>query len=438
MLGELDPEDEARALALLASDPDTDVRAAAAEKLARSTTLRSFSALVEALVASPMVRLAASTALSQRSEPGASEAIEGLLALREADQAGALRRRGLAEALARRTDPGATAALERLIEQDDLCLELVTGILASRSDPVSTVLLFAMAARGNANALHEALLRVPDAELMATVDGLTPYLRLDASSTPTEHARARVVLHEMERVLTIGSTRAGPLTMPAGWRQAAEAAAKLEYDLALAAEGVLLAAQWIDHPVEQRNVELGEHDDPPFPFLVIGFERDPHEPPIGPLPDGVYAFQHQYAGYSVWNTLLVGYGVALPASFEADEDVRRLLQSCIGTSGELPAVDRGAFEDALARHLRRRVRFESGCEALLLGEPDPICASVLGLPSLRFVSLGAPWRPIYADRPGQVTSGEPLSASHVKALVALGERLGQGAPRIMLVWGNSD
>jgi hypothetical protein len=173
------------------------------------------------------------------------------------------------------------------------------------------------------------------------------------------------------------------------------------------------------------RVDLGEGDEPPFPFAIAGVpidsERDLDR---APRPPGLAYFRHQFGGYACLHETWLGYGVALPPQL-ADR-VRELAAPLWGTRGEsLTAAQLEPWAP-----LFQGAPYE-GWEALMISRTLPPLPRLGGWPVLEFTH---PWRDYVELAGAPVALGDSFGDANVTALRALG----LGEPGVAILWGNSD
>jgi hypothetical protein len=198
-----------------------------------------------------------------------------------------------------------------------------------------------------------------------------------------------------------------------------------------------------------RYVDLGEDEDPPFPFLVAGFpiEDSAKEREVEAAlaarghtgPTGLCWFEHQYGGYSCLQATFLGYGVRLPGSPSALATLQELMRTWYGTHGEPMTAPELAERGASLRDFLPPPGAESGAEGVLIGYPGAPLQCLRDAEVLEFGATRAPWRPRtdVGHDPDIIPCGR-YGEAHEQRLVSLGYTLDLGAPRVIILWGNSD
>jgi hypothetical protein len=188
-------------------------------------------------------------------------------------------------------------------------------------------------------------------------------------------------------------------------------------------------------PPHLLGVDLGQDDDPPFPFAIAGYALDGATPAaFDGAPAGLVIYHHQYGGLSCLQATWVGFGLVIPAAHRPAIDA--VARAWSDTRGEpMPPGERTAWSTRLAAVFPAGI--DTAHEALIVGT-GPGLATLRGFPIL-LPQPPAPWRQWMAlGSPDDVAIGDGLSDVHERALAALGEQLGAGLPRIAILWGNSD
>gem|GEM_PF-4420086 len=192
------------------------------------------------------------------------------------------------------------------------------------------------------------------------------------------------------------------------------------------------------------EIHLGEGDDPPFPCTIAGFlvpydvsrtrVRDAvlglDDPPFG-----LGYFQHATAGIALHYLHIVGYVLVLGP--EERRSVDELAAFVGHTSGERVASgDVATWSTRLGAIVPAGL--ESIIEGLAVGAPGSPRASLDG----RIALVGRPripWRDFVLDVDASTFEPDGVyDGPRERALVTLGAALGLGAPRVVLLWGNSD
>ncbi len=485
VLAELDPDGSAdRALRTLRHDADNEVRGAAAALMAKDTTKASFAALLGAL-ADParFVWEAALDALAGRRDEGIAQA---LIAAFEELAPGDPHAERFFATIALRDEAEAKAFVSRAIDGDTPMTSLVVGA-ASVDALVQIVTRRADRERRDAaNALRpprelgpahrDAILGALERtfwtngppcdsllELAATLafrrepaeafTRFAPYLSRAEVRDDLGVARARALLRTIEDAIGTASVEDreeddedAPAIDPR-WRAPVEALVDVREigDVALAAAKAL---RWLTGDFELPrvvSVNLGEGDDEPFPFFVAGFEL-PYgfvldEARLASIPGTarVHSFAHQCGGYACHQASFLGIAVRAPAGLFAADPAAALADAWLDSHGE-PMTDPDLEE--WTRAIRAHVAvpaFASGQEAILVTVACFPAASLRGLSTLHFRARARPWEGVhFYGPPPAIEDAGPYDDAHDASLAELGDALGLGRPRIILLWGNSD
>ena len=255
------------------------------------------------------------------------------------------------------------------------------------------------------------------------------------------------VLRAVEEFLQAASEDVTPPAAPpvdARWGEVAERLSPRSDDAGLEARFIVDALAWFSGSlvVYPRLVSLGEGDDPPFPFLILGWQDPGDTLPMATLPgepgvmpgECILAFDHQYGGYACLQARIIGIPLSLP-EWRGDT-VARLATAWWETAGDdMSAPDLAEWSAALGMEL------ESGCEALLIGRPPAHLEGFFGRSWLRLSARRAGWHrclEIWSADSVVVEEGGLFLEDQAALLRSLGERLGLGHPRPFVVWGNSD
>lgn len=342
--------------------------------------------------------------------------------------------------------------LSRIKEGDEPALRArLRSILSALADPAGSGALAPV--RGLLDALVEAeapgwewAYRVNlGARLVLTVmDGAGAF---DELAGRLEGPQAAGVLRAVEEHLQAASEDVTPPAMPPvdeRWEEVAKGQSARTDDAGLEARFIVDAFAWfrgelIPYP---RLIDLGEGDDPPFPFLVVGWEVGGISLPLGTLPgepgalpgEPVHAFDHQHGGHACLQARLIGIPLSLP-EWRGDA-VARLAAAWWETPGNaMSGPDLAEWSAALG------MEFEAGCEALLTGRQQAHLGDFYGRSWLRLRARRAGWHrclEIWSAGSVAVEEGGLFLEEQASALTSLGERLGLGHPRPFIVWGNSD
>lgn len=337
--------------------------------------------------------------------------------------------------LSRRSDDDATRALVALTEDEDeaIALEAARALLPRSLPPSlgeridSTNIGESVAHWLYACAAKAILDDAPDRAYAR----LAPHLEPRAIETSLGRIRAEQILGQLEKRLAASwRSRVVPPPDP---RFLAVCESLGELGSYVHTAFVVMAGGEPDP--SPRNIELGEDDDPPFPFLIAGFALPSRDAPrVAHAAPNLCFFRHQYGGLACLHDTFLGFAVVPPPTVVASERVRRLRDACWDPYGE-------AFTEPELREWSEAFEgfpsFERGAEAMLVSrECDPI--SVLrGLDVLAFGTNEPPWRRwVDLTLTPDVTPSGVYGDAHDAALAALG--LGLGRPRIIYLWGNSD
>lgn len=200
-------------------------------------------------------------------------------------------------------------------------------------------------------------------------------------------------------------------------------------------------------PAALRKIHSGAEDGDVF--VLAGFEvrelsveaLSEVAERLGPrIETNLHYVEHQYGGTSCRQTRLVGLPLSSP-------DLRKTFRE--DGEGELALFHASESHDfpALQQLLKPFVPgfplpTESE-EAFVATEPmlDSLCEALEGLPMVRMLPNAAPWRPIsgFWDVPGDAMRPVgPFTKAEHHLLNALGCALDLGAPRLFVLWANSD
>jgi hypothetical protein len=194
------------------------------------------------------------------------------------------------------------------------------------------------------------------------------------------------------------------------------------------------------------DVDLGEDDDPPFPFLVAGFVAGENVAEadllaafarrVAGMPPGACVYRHQYGGLTCHQATLVGYGVDVPADDAVRTAIAEIIARWWESFGEpIEPRELQRWQRALGTMLPGGVR--GGEEAFLRSLEGPPISCLRGLPVVRPVpDLPGELR-MELPGEGQVTLAGVYGDEHERALQQVGEDVGT-TPIVALLWGNSD
>lgn len=345
--------------------------------------------------------------------------------------------------LHRRSDEDATRALVTLLEDEDeaIALEAARAVHPRSVPPDLRARVGALLAATPAeyhltrwlySCAAKAVLEEPPERAFAT---LAPLLEEHALETNAGRIRAEKILGEIEEKLA-SSWRAKAARVP-DYRFLAvceslstRASTEELRDLASFVRGAFLVLEGRAPTPSPRNVELGEGDNPPFPFFVAGFPLpNGTAPRIAESIPGLFLFGHQYGGHACRQDAFLGFAVAPPSAIIASDSLRRLREASFGSRGD--SFTESELDD-WHEALRGFPPFERGAEALLVSHECEPLAALRGFDVLAF---GAPWRTdIDLTVTPDVTTTGVYGDAHDAALLALG----LGRPRIVYLWGNSD
>lgn len=283
-----------------------------------------------------------------------------------------------------------------------------------------------------------------------------PLLRMPALGTPPGERIGAALLSMLENRLDHTATLTGTereLAMPdLRFRALCEDLQKSHEELRFMATLVVdgfryFQGEYVRPPA--RYVDLGEDEDPPFPFLVAGFpiedsakEREVEaalaaEGHVGPT--GLCWFEHQYGGYSCLQGTFLGYGVRLPDSPSALAALQEVIRTWYGTQGGLMTAPELAECSARLSDFLPPQGAESGAEGVLIGYPGAPLQRLRGAEVLEFGATRAPWRPrTDVGHDPDITPCGRYDEAHEQRLMSLGHALRLGQPRLILLWGNSD
>lgn len=487
MLAELDPSPdaiEARAQQCLFADGDNEVKAAAVATLAHASSAASLSLLMASLAKrSPLIADSAEEALVRRSEPEATATlIAAYLGLALDHHPGRTR---MALVIARRHDQQARVFTRSRVEMRDDTMESVF-VDAVRFDDDNAALWFGfdhggtdVAARA-ARTLTERELDEPQRRrLLAVFDASwrgkergTAFLFqcaaaaiLEGDPEEARHAlraaiapsnltdeaarmRAEGVLRALDvRLMTASDvTHPMPLPISPGW--SAELAPLLgplvPEELRRAASEIVAGLDWFRGPRPpitdaSFEVELGDAGEPPLVFLVAGYRVE--EGPLAVLSRGelaargLHRIHHCYGGTACIHATLIGIPILLP---EAHRAAALELASTMTSGGErLSATELAAWNAILASS--NLPPLIDGHEALAWSAGDAHLSESLSThETLRFKPRWAPWKSVdgLSEQPTLEAAGRFGARDSLRNLASL---LPEGmAPRVLLIWGNSD
>ncbi len=296
----------------------------------------------------------------------------------------------------------------------------------------------------------QALLDQPAEEAFALAE---PLLHVNASSRPFDRWRAEVLVGAVEQALADRSALVDKtVVVDPRFRSLCEQLQRNDPSLANVAAQAIDGFRHFDgedvEPVA-RTVSLGEDDDPPFPFLIAGFPVETWEQrkEINAVlctlargrPPGLAWFEHQYGGLACLQAQILGYGVVAPDAPPFAGVLAALSEAWWETRGEsMTPPDLYAWSGRLAGLLPPEGA-ESGAEALLVSGPCAPIQTLGGYEVLGFGYKGAPWRSyVDAGFEPDITRRGPYGDAHERMLLHMGEALGLGRPRVVLLWGNSD
>jgi hypothetical protein len=265
--------------------------------------------------------------------------------------------------------------------------------------------------------------RVAAAALLRQLPSADAFERLAAHIDESAAIAAGILEAVEERMVVRADASCPPVPVDPRWRAVVRERECRPDDVGALAAAILRAWTWYEGgpPTPVREVELGEGDDPPFPFMVLGWETDA---PVGD-DDAICSFFHQYGGYACLHARLVGLPLALP---EWGPEAAGLAREHGFTAGE--RLDDGVLR-AWGRALGLRVL--RGWEALLVAE-RPVGMRTL----LRLRRVWAPWWPLLdvaSTNAAQVTP-EPCAPGHVAAIARRERELGPASAFVL--WGNTD
>ncbi|MFO0669444.1 MAG: hypothetical protein U0235_07450 [Polyangiaceae bacterium] len=496
MLAALAPDGiEARARTVLANEAlASEVRGAALATLAKVTSSKSLDVLLQYLAGSPALRIASEQALVLRADDKVVPRVETLLpTLRPGDK----RREALARILGSRAEPRAAALLEEWIDAGDpLAREALT-----RAEPLlggdearahalwlralgsPDALLRPIAVRAVANAdralspADEERLRSmfsssrwpvePPNETAGAIDAVTGRVlrqlapddaveciasRLDDAGPGFARARAEGVLRRLSRAF-VDAWRGGrdvdrsalPSPRWAELLPSLTLGADDVYMVGVHRENVARAIRFMQgerDPLWLRSVDLPTQEGEPLPFMVIGWWWYQTEPPtVGPevvrrvVEAGFWRFHHQVGGFAVLQTEILGVPVRVPTAIDA-----AVREVCAGfeTSGE--PLDRETLDRLNALMSAAELPpFVEGVEALAASAP--VTTHVPALERATRITLKneiSPWEGVTFMDETIVSDAEASPRAELARLYTLGREHGLGAPRVILLWGNSD
>ncbi|HEU4412936.1 MAG TPA: HEAT repeat domain-containing protein [Polyangiaceae bacterium] len=213
---------------------------------------------------------------------------------------------------------------------------------------------------------------------------------------------------------------------------------------------VAAGLRWFEEgrpPVPPLDVELGQDDGGPMPLFIAGFLVEGESDLVAPLrtqregaPEGLCVFRHQFGGYACAHATLLGYALAPGAAFVEGEAFASLRAALTGSSGEpLPFAALSEWGERLG--LGPALLLAQGWEALLVGVPGQLLDPLDGLSVLGFRPRLSPWderADFWCPPYPEVYPLGPFGRAHERALYEAGAALGLGAPRLGIVWVNSD